>query len=93
MAESYRGRCLYKPYHSHRVKPQVGSRLGRAHQVSLAVRRRKRKRPNMPGYKLYYFPARAKGEIDRWAFAAAKIDFEDIRVNFGEEWRKEKECK
>ena len=47
----------------------------------------------MSGYKLYYFPARAKGEIDRWAFAAAKIDFEDIRVNFGEEWRKEKECK
>lgn len=47
----------------------------------------------MSGYKLYYFPARAKGEIDRWAFAAAKIDFEDIRLNFGEEWRKEKECK
>ncbi|XP_073251979.1 glutathione S-transferase-like [Porites lutea] len=45
----------------------------------------------MSGYKLYYFPARAKGEIDRWAFAAAKIDFEDIRLNFGEEWRKEKE--
>ena len=47
----------------------------------------------MPGYKLYYFPVRAKGEIDRWAFSAAKIDFEDIRLNFGEEWRKEKDCK
>jgi len=47
----------------------------------------------MSGYKLYYFPVRAKGEIDRWAFSAAKIDFEDIRLKFGEEWLKEKECK
>ena len=44
------------------------------------------------GYKLYYFPVRARGEMDRWAFAAAKIDFEDIRLN-REEWLKEKECK
>ncbi|CAH3180261.1 unnamed protein product [Porites evermanni] len=64
---------------------------GHYKRVCLTVRRRKRKRPNMSCYKLYYFPARAKGEIDRWAFAAAKIDFEDIRLNFGEEWRKEKE--
>ncbi|XP_073251801.1 glutathione S-transferase-like isoform X1 [Porites lutea] len=42
------------------------------------------------GYKLYYFPVRARGEMDRWAFAAAKIDFEDIRLN-REEWLKEKE--
>ena len=44
------------------------------------------------GYKLYYFPARARGEMDRWAFAAAKIDFEDIRLS-REKWLKEKECK
>ena len=44
------------------------------------------------GYKHFYFPVRARGEIGRLAFAAAKIDFEDIRLN-GEEWVKEKACK
>ena len=86
------------PYHSDRVKLQVGSRLARGVSAPRSKkkkdpRRKERKRRNMSGYKLYYFPVRAKGEIDRWAFSAAKIDFEDIRVNFGEEWRKEKECK
>ena len=46
----------------------------------------------MSGYKLFYFPSRAKGEKCRLAFAAAKIDYEDIRVSV-EEWPKEKECK
>ena len=43
----------------------------------------------MSGYKLYYFPVRARGEVCRLSFAAAKIDFEDVRLN-GEEWGKEK---
>ena len=55
-------------------------------------RRKERKRRNMSGYKLYYFPVRGRGEIDRWAFSAAKIEFEDIRLN-REEWVKEKESK
>lgn len=46
----------------------------------------------MSGYQLYYFPIRGRGEIARWAFAVAKIDFEDVRLS-GEEWAKEKECK
>lgn len=46
----------------------------------------------MSGYKLYYFNVRAKGEICRFAFAAANIEFEDIRLQ-GEEWTKEKACK
>ena len=45
----------------------------------------------MSGYKLYYFPVRARAEICRLSFAAAKIDFEDIRLD-GEEWAKEKAC-
>ena len=45
----------------------------------------------MTGYKLYYFELRARGEICRLSFKAAKIDFEDIRLNF-EEWAKEKAC-
>lgn len=43
----------------------------------------------MTGYKLYYFELRARGEICRLSFKAAKIDFEDIRLN-REEWIKEK---
>jgi len=43
----------------------------------------------MSGYKLYYFPARARAERCRLSFAAAKIDFEDVRLS-GEEWGKEK---
>ena len=45
----------------------------------------------MSGYKLYYFSVRARAEICRLSFAAAKIDFEDIRLD-GEEWAKEKAC-
>ena len=46
----------------------------------------------MSGYKLFFFPGRAKGEKCRLAFAAAKIDYEDIRLPV-EEWEKEKACK
>ena len=46
----------------------------------------------MSGYKFYYFNVRARGEIGRLAFAAANIEFEDIRLQ-GEEWTKEKACK
>ena len=46
----------------------------------------------MSGYKLFYFQSRAGGEKCRLAFAAAKIDYEDIRVPV-EEWPKEKACK
>ena len=31
------------------------------------------------GYKLYYFNVRAKGELIRLAFAAAGVEYEDIR--------------
>ena len=44
------------------------------------------------GYKLYYYPARVRGEICRLAFKAAKIDFEDIRLD-EDAWAKEKACK
>ncbi|XP_073251573.1 glutathione S-transferase-like [Porites lutea] len=43
----------------------------------------------MSGYQLYYFPIRGRAEMARWAFAAAKIDFEDVRLS-SEEWAKEK---
>ncbi|CAH3190126.1 unnamed protein product [Porites evermanni] len=43
----------------------------------------------MSGYKLFYFPVRGGGEKCRLAFAAAKIDYEDIRLP-AEEWAKEK---
>ena len=46
----------------------------------------------MSGYQLYYFPIRGRAEIARWAFALAKIDFEDIRLS-DEQWAKEKACK
>ena len=46
----------------------------------------------MSGYKLYYFNSRGRAEICRLAFAAAKIEYEDIRFN-REEWAKVKECK
>ena len=53
----------------------------------------------MASYKLYYFDVRAKGEKCRLALAAAKIDFEDVRLKVSltgeesEEWAKEKACK
>ena len=46
----------------------------------------------MSGYKLFYFPGRGGAEKCRLAFAAAKIDYEDVRVP-SEEWPKEKACK
>lgn len=53
----------------------------------------------MADYKLYYFDVRAEGEKCRLALAAAKIDFEDVRLKVSltgeesEEWAKEKACK
>ena len=47
----------------------------------------------MPGYKLFYFSARGGGERCRLAFKVAKIDFEDIRLEAGDAWAKEKACK
>ena len=46
----------------------------------------------MSGYKLFYFPGRGRGEISRLSFAAANIEFEDIRLE-GEAWAKEKACR
>ena len=46
----------------------------------------------MSVYKLYYFNVRGRGEICRLAFAAANIEYEDIRLD-SEDWVKEKECK
>ena len=46
----------------------------------------------MSGYKFYYFPGRGRGESSRLAFAAANIEFEDIRLD-GEAWAKEKACR
>ena len=46
----------------------------------------------MSGYKFYYFPARGKGEMCRLSFAAANIEFEDVRLDV-EAWVKEKECR
>ena len=44
------------------------------------------------GYQLYYFPGRGRAEMARWAFAVAKIGFEDVRLSV-DEWAKEKACK
>ena len=46
----------------------------------------------MASYKLYYFPGRGKGEICRLSFAAANIEFEDVRLD-SEAWVKEKACR
>ena len=46
----------------------------------------------MSGYKLYYFPGRGRGETSRLSFAAANIEFEDIRLD-EEAWAKEKACR
>lgn len=45
----------------------------------------------MSGYKLYYFNVRGRAEIGRLSFAAANIEFEDVRLT-REEWAKEKAC-
>ena len=39
----------------------------------------------MPTYKLYYLPARGRGELIRWIFVQTGIPYENIRIN-GEEW-------
>ena len=46
----------------------------------------------MSGYKLYYFNGRGRSETSRLSFAAANIEFEDIRLD-GEAWAKEKACR
>ena len=46
----------------------------------------------MSGYKLYYFNVRGRGELARLAFAAANIEFEDIRLT-RDEWAVEKASK
>ena len=46
----------------------------------------------MSGYKLFYLPGRGRGECSRLSFAAANIEFEDIRLT-GEAWAKEKACR
>ena len=42
----------------------------------------------MPAYKLYYFPARGGAEMIRYVFAQAGVEYEDVRVPWGEEWNK-----
>lgn len=39
----------------------------------------------MPSYKLIYFHSRGLAEVTRYLFAAAGVEYEDIRVT-GEEW-------
>ena len=48
----------------------------------------------MSGYKLYYFHRRSRGELCRFSFAAAGIEFEDVRLEneASEAWAKEKAC-
>jgi len=43
----------------------------------------------MSGFKLYYFNARGGAETCRLAFAAANIEYEDIRLD-GDKWAEEK---
>lgn len=45
----------------------------------------------MSGYRLYYFNTRGRAELCRLAFAAAKLEYEDIRLD-SEQWAKEKAC-
>ncbi|PFX16275.1 Glutathione S-transferase 1 [Stylophora pistillata] len=44
----------------------------------------------MAGYHLYYFDARGRAEIIRLSFAAANMEYEDVRLT-REQWLKEKE--
>ena len=46
----------------------------------------------MSSFKCYYVQARGRAEVCRLSFAAANIEFEDIRME-REEWAKEKESK
>lgn len=43
----------------------------------------------MSSYRLYYFNTRGRAELCRLAFAAAKLEYEDIRLD-SEQWAKEK---
>ena len=54
--------------------------------------RRVQLQQKMSGYKLFYFPGRGAGEISRLSFAAANIEFEDVRLD-SEAWAKEKACR
>ncbi|XP_070545241.1 hematopoietic prostaglandin D synthase-like [Ptychodera flava] len=44
----------------------------------------------MPQYKLHYFDGRGRGEGCRLIFAAAGVDYEDIRIDEDNEWPAEK---
>ena len=35
----------------------------------------------MPGYKLYYFNTKGRGELIRWIFIQAGVPFEDVRLS------------
>ncbi|XP_078383977.1 hematopoietic prostaglandin D synthase-like isoform X2 [Oculina patagonica] len=51
----------------------------------------KKQQKKMPGYKCFYFNFRVRAEVCRLSFAAANIEFEDIRLDWeGDEWAKEK---
>ena len=50
---------------------------------------------NLKKYRLIYFDVRGRGEIPRLLFHAADVNFEDTRVDPGEEWKnkfKNREC-
>lgn len=49
------------------------------------------KTEEMSGYKLYYFDSRGRAETSRLSFAAAGIEFEDVRMTH-DEWAKKKAC-
>ena len=40
----------------------------------------------MPAYKLYYLPARGGAEMIRFVFAQAGVEYEDVRVSWGQWW-------
>ena len=40
----------------------------------------------MPTYKLTYFKARGAAELSRFIFAQAGVEYEDVRIDHGEEW-------
>ena len=45
----------------------------------------------MPSYKLIYFKARGSGELSRFVFAQAGVEYEDVRLEYGgEEWAAQK---
>ena len=42
----------------------------------------------MPAYKLYYFPACSGAEMIRFVFTQAGVEYEDVRVPWGQWWYK-----